>query len=193
MATSLLPPTLDEETVGDLIATLQRRFYPPPSRGFTVRIGILWALTGACVPHFVPPLVDVLTAQTQQHDTPRSQLPSPTCSAEHRAAEMEEPVACQSRRTAGRVVCRPEVSRLLWSGIDACPLNLLTALRNSPRPSWTLTAVMYGFYELLYTGSFWRVYVLHRPQHAWNGIRSFDAVALFIGGWCISWSGLQVS
>ncbi|GJN91940.1 hypothetical protein Rhopal_004965-T1 [Rhodotorula paludigena] len=109
MATSLLPPTLDEGTVVNLIAKLQQTFYPPPSRGFTVRIGILWALTGA------------------------------------------------------------------------------------PRPSWTLTAIMYGFYELLYTGSFWRVYVLHRPQHAWNGIRSFDAVALFIGGWIISWTEAEAS
>lgn len=50
MAASLVPPMLDEGSVGNLIATLQRSLYPRPSQGFTVRLGILWALTGAYVP-----------------------------------------------------------------------------------------------------------------------------------------------
>ncbi|GJN91951.1 hypothetical protein Rhopal_004979-T1 [Rhodotorula paludigena] len=49
MAASLVPPTLDEGSVGDLIATLQQTLYPRPSQGLTVRLGILWALTGAMV------------------------------------------------------------------------------------------------------------------------------------------------
>ncbi|BGP44218.1 aminophospholipid translocase [Rhodotorula kratochvilovae] len=58
-------------------------------------------------------------------------------------------------------------------------------------PIWTLTVVFYGFYELLFLGSFWRVYKLGRLQHAWMGIQSFNGVVLFVGGWVISWSGLQ--
>ncbi|BGP36161.1 hypothetical protein JCM10449v2_000059 [Rhodotorula kratochvilovae] len=146
---SLLPPTLDAQTVPNLITTLDLAFYPPPSAGFTARIGVLWALTGL----YVLLAFHYLWL--------------------HYQSSTERP----RRRSLwlARLVDRP--------GGRFIVLN--------PRPIWTLTVVFYGFYELLFLGSFWRVYKLGRPQHAWMGIRSFNGVALFVGGWVISWSGLQ--
>ncbi|GAA5856267.1 hypothetical protein JCM9279_006363 [Rhodotorula babjevae] len=46
---SLLPATLDERTVPDLIENLDRAFYPTPSSGFTARMVILEGLTLLCV------------------------------------------------------------------------------------------------------------------------------------------------
>ncbi|BGO88428.1 hypothetical protein NBRC10512_006993 [Rhodotorula toruloides] len=61
----------------------------------------------------------------------------------------------------------------------------------NPRPTWIAVVISYGFYELFATGMFWRVYYLGRHQDGWAGVRSYNGLALFIGGWCISWSGLQ--
>lgn len=47
---SALPfKTLDNSTVPAMLALLDSKFYPTPSPGLTARMGILWALTGACV------------------------------------------------------------------------------------------------------------------------------------------------
>ncbi|BGP21170.1 hypothetical protein Rt10032_c19g6156 [Rhodotorula toruloides] len=61
----------------------------------------------------------------------------------------------------------------------------------NPRPTWIAVVISYGFYELFATVMFWRVYCLQRQQDGWAGVRSYNGLALFIGGWCISWSGLQ--
>ncbi|GAA5906347.1 hypothetical protein JCM8208_003525 [Rhodotorula glutinis] len=46
---SLLPATLDERTVSNLVEALDRAFYPTPSSGFTARMLILVALTVLCI------------------------------------------------------------------------------------------------------------------------------------------------
>ncbi|GAA6000023.1 uncharacterized protein JCM10292_003587 [Rhodotorula paludigena] len=149
MAASLVPPMLDEGSVGNLIATLQRSLYPRPSQGFTVRLGILWALTGALI---LLALSYLLLHALRSKERPR-----------------------WKSLWLVRVVERPGGSYVV--------MNCL--------PVWALSAVAYGVYELLYTGLFWRVYVLQRPQNVMNGFRSFDGPALFVCGWTISWSGLQ--
>lgn len=43
--TSLLPASLDERTVPDLVERLDRAFYPTPPSGFTARMAVLEGLT----------------------------------------------------------------------------------------------------------------------------------------------------
>jgi len=52
--------------------------------------------------------------------------------------------------------------------------------------------VIYSIYALLYEVAFWYVYGKQRQQSLYIGLRDFNTVPLFIGGWILSWSGLQV-
>ncbi|GAA5856928.1 hypothetical protein JCM9279_003599 [Rhodotorula babjevae] len=61
----------------------------------------------------------------------------------------------------------------------------------NPRTALTSVVVSYGLYELAYVATFWAVYGLHMDQAVAIGIRNFNAIPLWLGGWILSWSGLQ--
>jgi len=67
------------------------------------------------------------------------------------------------------------------------------SLSCSPRTALTSTVVLYGLYETAYVATFWAVYGLQKDQAVAIGIRNFNAIPLWLGGWILSWSGLQVS
>lgn len=66
-----------------------------------------------------------------------------------------------------------------------------TLLCYSPRPALTWVVVVYGTYELVFLAAFYRVYALGDRQVAYAGLRGFNALPFFLGGWVLSWSGLQ--
>ncbi|TNY23722.1 hypothetical protein DMC30DRAFT_388718 [Rhodotorula diobovata] len=61
----------------------------------------------------------------------------------------------------------------------------------NPRPALTWVVVVYGTYELVFLAAFYRVYALGDRQVAYAGLRGFNALPFFLGGWVLSWSGLQ--
>ncbi|GAA5930421.1 hypothetical protein JCM3775_004387 [Rhodotorula graminis] len=113
---SRVPPTLDEETLPEFVAALDRLLYPPASPGLRARVAVLMALTG---------------------------------------------------------------------------LSILLGLLYLPRPALAGVVVLYGAYELAYVATYYLVYGLGQGQAVAIGIRNFNAIPLWLGGWILSWCGLQ--
>lgn len=60
------------------------------------------------------------------------------------------------------------------------------------RTTWTLSLVIWGGYSVAYSVVYWLVYAKEYSQRPLIVMRSFQGIPLFLGGWCVSWSGLQV-
>ncbi|BGP21162.1 hypothetical protein Rt10032_c19g6148 [Rhodotorula toruloides] len=59
------------------------------------------------------------------------------------------------------------------------------------RTTWTLSLVIWGSYALAYSIVYWLVYTKEYSQRPLIAMRSFQGIPLYMGGWCVSWSGLQ--
>ncbi|BGO98931.1 hypothetical protein RTBOTA2_000027 [Rhodotorula toruloides] len=59
------------------------------------------------------------------------------------------------------------------------------------RTTWTLSLVIWGGYSVAYSVIYWLVYAKEYSQRPLIVMRSFQGIPLYLGGWCVSWSGLQ--
>ncbi|GAA5930417.1 hypothetical protein JCM3775_004386 [Rhodotorula graminis] len=144
---SLVPTTLDEHTVPNILAQLDATLYPAPTSGLLARMAVLWTLTGLSI------IVAVLYLYLHYQNT------------------------IDRRRSLWlvRLVDRPSGRFVVIN----------------PRPALTGVVIIYSIYALVYEGAFWYVYSTRCAQNLYIGVRNFNPVPLFIGGWILSWSGLQ--
>ncbi|GAA5856926.1 hypothetical protein JCM9279_003598 [Rhodotorula babjevae] len=146
---SLVPTTLDANTIPALVAQLDATLYPAPTPGLLARMAVLWSLTGLTI------VLAVLYLYLHYQNT--SERPRRRC------------------LWLVRLVDRPSGRFLVVN----------------PRPALAGIVVIYAIYALLYEVTFWFVYGKERGAYLYIGVRDFNQVPLFIGGWILSWSGLQ--
>ncbi|GAA5906332.1 hypothetical protein JCM8208_003520 [Rhodotorula glutinis] len=146
---SLVPTTLDANTIPALVARLDATLYPAPTPGLLARMAVLWSLTGMTI------VLAVLYLYLHYQNT--SERPRRRCLWLVRLVD----------RPSGRFIVV------------------------NPRPALTGIVIIYALYALLYEVAFWFVYGKQKAQNLYIGLRDFNQVPLFIGGWILSWSGLQ--
>jgi len=63
----------------------------------------------------------------------------------------------------------------------------------SIRPTWVAVVLFYSAFNIVFLGFFYGVYALENGQRALIGLREFNAIVLFIGGWIMTWANMSVS
>ncbi|BGP28303.1 hypothetical protein JCM10296v2_000035 [Rhodotorula toruloides] len=76
----------------------------------------------------------------------------------------------------------------VWFGRRIERPSGLLLVRHS-RTTWTLALVIWGGYSVAYSVVFWLVYAKEYSQRPLIVMRSFQGIPLYLGGWCVSWSG----
>lgn len=201
---SLLPATLDEQTVPDLIAYLDRVLYPEPTPGSTARTAILLALAGLCVPSSSlcrSKRARALTSSSSSSSCCTGRCSSSrsisTCTTAARqkahgaygsSASSIDPAAGSSSSSASPP---PPSSRAAPSSLPHAQADT-PPFPYSPRIAWVVTVLTYSAYELVFLVVYWRSYTGGRGQEAWLAVRTFNPMILSLGGWVISWAGLTV-
>ncbi|GAA5856265.1 hypothetical protein JCM9279_006362 [Rhodotorula babjevae] len=146
---SFLPPVLTAKSVSNLIAGLDRAFYPTPTPGFTARIAVLWSLNGASI------LLALFYLWL--HYSSSSEQPRRRCLWLMRLVD----------RADGRLIA----------------LNI--------RPTWVTVVLFYSAFNVVFLGCFYGVYELGNGQRALIGLREFNAIVLFLGGWVMTWANMS--
>lgn len=72
------------------------------------------------------------------------------------------------------------------------PSVLSLSIVTSIRPTWSCVVLFYSCFNIVFLGFFYGVYELKDSQRAFIGLREFNAVVLFIGGWVMTWANMQV-
>ncbi|GAA5906345.1 hypothetical protein JCM8208_003524 [Rhodotorula glutinis] len=59
------------------------------------------------------------------------------------------------------------------------------------RPTWVIVVLFYSTFNIVFLGFFYSVYELGDGQRALIGLREYNAIVLFIGGWLMTWANMS--